>query len=75
MPVQRETTPAIWLSVTASLAEGRGLLLLDRLQLLLQLRDHAIGELAGAGEVALALCLLKLDACLVQLFLEAGGPP
>ncbi len=42
----------------------------DRSQLLLQLGDDAIGQLAGAREVAAALRLLELDAALVELLLE-----
>ncbi len=53
------------------LGEGVGLLVLDGLELALETGDHAIAELAGAGEVALALRDLDLHAGLVELFLQA----
>ena len=43
------------------------------LQLLLQLRDHAVGQLAGAREIAAALRLRQLGAALVELHLELLG--
>ena len=36
-------------------------------------RDHAVGQLAGTGEVAAALRLLQFGAVLVQLLLELLG--
>ena len=71
-PVQRETTPATWSGVTASsisaAAVGLGL---DLGELLLELRDDAVGELAGAlAQSPLALRLVELGAGLVELLLE-----
>ena len=63
-PVQRETTPAIWSGVTASSIIRRGLAVAGFrfAQLLLQLGDDAVGQFAGAGQIALALRLLQFDA-------------
>ena len=45
-------------------------IILRTLQLALQLRDHAIHQLAGALQFAASLCDLQLGAGLVQLFLQ-----
>ena len=72
MPVQRDTTWAIMSGVTASfaIAPPLGLGLLELLELGLEVRDHAVSELAGLGEVAAALRLLELDARVVELLLD-----
>ena len=75
MPVQRETTCAMSEAVTTSSTIAMSALPSPlassaALSLLLEVRDHAIGELAGAGEIALALRDLELGAGLVELFLE-----
>ena len=54
-PVQRETTWAMSLSVTASWTMSSALARLGLGELALELRDLAVGDLAGAREVALAL--------------------
>ena len=43
------------------------------LELLLQRRDDAVGQLAGARQIAAALRLLQLGAALVELHLELLG--
>jgi hypothetical protein len=71
MPVQRSTT---WRSARAArpLRPSRPSLLLGLGlgQLLFQLRDDAVGQLAGLGQIALALGLIQLGPGLVELFLE-----
>jgi hypothetical protein len=68
-PVQRLTTAAMSSAVTSSrsMALAAGLRLG---QLLFQLGDAAIGQLARLGEIALALRLFQLDARGVQRFLD-----
>ena len=75
MPVQRDTTPAIWSGVTASSTMAPfGLLRLDRLQLLLELGDaRRTRARRRLREVAAALRLLQLGARLVELLLELLG--
>ena len=43
---------------------------LQLLELLLQAGDHAVGQLAGTGEVAAPLGLVQLGAALVQLYFK-----
>ena len=73
-PVQRDTTCATWSAVTASstmapLPSAASM----RLELLLELRDAAIGQLAGALVLAPALGVGELDAQMVELGLELLG--
>jgi hypothetical protein len=51
---------------------GLAALLLGLLQLLLERRDRAVGELAGAGEVARPLRLVEVAPRLVELLLDLG---
>ena len=70
-PVQRETTCATWSAVTASSTIAPlPSLRLDRLELLLELGDAAIGEFAGALVFAAALRIGELGARLLELGLE-----
>ena len=71
MPVQRDTIWAIFSAVTASLTRAALFFVVDRLELAFQVGDHAIGEFAGAGEIAAALRDLDFLAGGVQLFLQA----
>ncbi len=75
MPVQRETTCAMWSGVTTSSHHAHSLcrpwLRLRRAAS--RARDDAIGKLAGALEFALALRDRQLVAGLVELLLEVGG--
>ena len=76
MPVQRETICATWSAVTvSSTIEPLPSLRLSFLELALQFRDTAIGELAGPLELALALGDGEFVARLVDLPLEVGGKP
>ena len=70
-PVQRDTTCATWSAVTASSTMAPlALRRLDRLELLLELRDAAIGQFAGALVLAAALRIGEFDAQLIELGLE-----
>ena len=40
---------------------------------LLEVGDHAVGELSGLGEVAAALGVLELHPCAVELLLQVAG--
>ena len=51
---------------------GLAALLLGLLELLLERRDDAVGELAGLGEVAGPLRLVEVGARLVELLLDLG---
>ena len=72
IPVQRLTTAAMSWSVTSS----RSIAPLDACggfgELLLELGDAAVLQLAGLGEVAAALRLLELDPGGVELLLDLG---
>ncbi len=79
MPVHAEMTSAMSSAPTSSLTigssptgRGRGLALLRGLQLLLERGDVAVGDLGGAGEVALALEPVGLHAQVVDLGLEVA---
>ena len=50
-----------------------GLLAFERLELLLERRDDAVGQLAGAPEIAAALRLRQLGAALIELHLQLLG--
>ena len=69
-PVQRDTTWAMSLSVTSSWTISSALACLGLGELALELRDLAVGDLAGARQVALALRHLELVAQLVELLLQ-----
>ena len=72
-PVQRETTPATWSGVTASsIMPPPSAFASTSVELLLQSRNDAVGELARLGPIALALRGGELVAGLLELLLEIG---
>ena len=70
MPVQRETTAAMSLVGHLLMNHALRLLLLGLRELPLEVRDHAVGELARAVVIAAPLRLLQLVARLLELLLE-----
>ncbi len=75
MPVQRDTTPAIWLAVTASSASTvpAALCFSASASLLLELRDAVVLQFAGTLIIAAPRRFGELVLQLVELLLQVGG--